>query len=613
LETESKFIVPGEAAFARLRAIDTFGKYERREERTKQVHDRYLDTPNQAFLKRGWYFRLRKGVNGDLLITLKSLRRHALGTDAASTAIQARDEYETSVAGLKIATWPDSEAKELAAKIAGKQPMRDLVTIDQVRTVSYLYDGERAVAELSLDEVDFHPASASEPDAPAHKTYELEAELLPDGMVDDLLALARIFAEEYGLDPQPHSKFERALRIADLAGDDDREAGPTYRSAKPKQRAPKPSKKTTEAVPKIEAQATTVGEEPPAPAQEPTNEAAENPPSNDETTHSKQAAISRLRAEIRSTDSMAAAAHKLIAHNYAAMLNNEDGARLGEEPEAIHDMRVATRRMRAAFRVFDPYLTGKRAKEVREGLRIAATELGAVRDLDVLIENAEAFRETLPPEQRGGLASMTEEWRVTRWKARKSLLRLLDSKEYSKFKQSMERFLEESTPPPDETEGAQPYQVRHIAGSVILTRYEAVRAIEALPSAPTVTQLHALRIVGKYFRYTLEFFRDVLPKDVNAMIRDVVKLQDQLGEMHDADVAATLVREFAVMRARKQPLGAKTQDEGEVDQESPTSPGLAVYLKDRADTVARKQIEYESTWLTLTNRDWRRRLALLIV
>lgn len=590
METESKFIVPGEAAFARLRAIDTFGKYERRDERTKQVHDRYLDTPNQAFLKRGWCFRVRKGVNGDLLITLKSLRRHALGTDAASTAIQARDEYETSVAGLKIEAWPDSEAKELAAKIAGKQPMRDLVTVDQVRTVSYLYDGERAVAELSLDEVDFHPASASEPDAPAHKTYELEAELLPDGTVNDLLALARIFAEEYGLDPQPHSKFERALRIADLAGDDDREAGPT---AKP----PKPSKKTTEAVPKIEAQATTAGEEPPAPAKEP----------------AEPAAIARPRSEIHSTDSMAAAARKLIAHNYAAMLNNEDSARLGEDPKAIHDMRVATRRMRAAFRVFDPYLTGKRAKEVREGLRIAATELGAVRDLDVLIENAEAFRETLPPEQRGGLASMTEEWRVTRWKARKSLLRLLNSKEYSKFKQSMRRFLEEPTPPPDETEGAQPYQVRHIAGSVILTRYEAVRAIEALPSAPTVTQLHALRIVGKYFRYTLEFFRDVLPKDVSAMIRDVVKLQDQLGEMHDADVAATLVREFAAQRSIKQTAIGKTQGEVEHDRELATSPGLATYLKDRTETVARKQIEYEATWLTLANRDWRRRLALLIV
>ncbi|HST04703.1 MAG TPA: CHAD domain-containing protein [Chloroflexia bacterium] len=581
METESKFIVPGEAAFARLRAIDTFGKYERRAERTKQVHDRYLDTRGRAFLKAGWCFRLREGAGGDLLITLKSLHRHTVSADTASTAIQARDEYETSVTGLRIATWPESEAKELAARIAGKQPMRDLVTIDQVRTVSYLYDGERAVAELSLDDVDFHPAATGEPEAQTYKTYELEAELLPDGTIDDLIALALIFTEEYGLDPQPYSKFERALRFADLLGEYDREGRV---AGKP----PRPAKQTTSTASLIEPQETTTLEQLHLSGSKPALEAV----------------TPKHRVEIHNTDSMAAAARKLIAYNYEALLANEAGVRFGEESDAIHDMRVASRRMRAAFRVFDPYLTGKRAKEVRDVLRVVATELGAVRDLDVLIENAETFRESLPPEQRGGLASMTEEWRVTRWKARKSLMRLLDSKEYSKFKQNMERFLAEPTPAPDQTEGALPYQVRHVAGSIILMQYEAVRATEALPNPPTVEQLHALRIVGKYFRYTLEFFRTVLPKDVGAMIRDVVKLQDQLGEMHDADVAAALIRDFAGQRAHRH--------SGEGNQEAPTAPGLDAYLKDRTDTVARKQTEYETTWLILISQDWRKRLALLI-
>ena len=163
METESKFIIPSEAAFARLRAIDMFGKYERRDEHTKEVHDRYLDTPDQAFLKRGWCFRLRKSATGDLLITLKSLQRHAVGTETTSTAIQARDEYETSVTGLKMSKLARQRSQELAKEIAGKQPMRDLITVDQVRTVSYLYEGERAVAELSIDNVDFHTASPSEP------------------------------------------------------------------------------------------------------------------------------------------------------------------------------------------------------------------------------------------------------------------------------------------------------------------------------------------------------------------------------------------------------------------------------------------------------------------
>src|SRR4029079_15332229 len=190
------------------------------------------------------------------------------------------------------------------------------------------------------------------------------------------------------------------------------------------------------------------------------------------------------------------------------------------------------------------FLKSKRAKDVNDGLRDIARALGGVRDLDVLIENVESFRDRLPADQQTGLPSMIEEWRVNRWKMRKALLRLLDSKEYTRLKRDMKRFLEEEVAHPDETEGAQPYQVRHVVGSVVMVRYEAVRAFEALPGEPTLTQIHALRIVGKYFRYSLEFFRDVLSKDVATMIRDVTRLQDNLGELHDADVATTLVREY---------------------------------------------------------------------
>ena len=306
---------------------------------------------------------------------------------------------------------------------------------------------------------------------------------------------------------------------------------------------------------------------------------------------------------------MANAARKLIAQNYAAMLNKEEGARLGEDPEAIHDMRVATRRMRAAFRVFDPYLKGKRAKEVRDGLRTVATDLGAVRDLDVLIANAEAFRETLPPEQRGGLASMTEEWRVTRWKARKALLRLLNSKEYSKFKQNMERFLKDPLPPPIRPKA--PSHTR-CAISQAASSSRATRLYARSKVCPISLQLrNSTRSASSAnTSATLcEFFRDILPKDVNNMIRDIVKLQDQLGEMHDADVAAALVSDFADRQAHRQPAAKSANGE---NGEPTVQPGLAAYLRDRTETVKSKQVAYEATWLAITNPDWRKRLALLI-
>src|SRR5207248_127861 len=51
----------------------------------------------------------------------------------------------------------------------------------------------------------------SKVDEAGRKSYELEAELLPDGTVEDLRELARVFAGEYGLKPQALSKFEQAL------------------------------------------------------------------------------------------------------------------------------------------------------------------------------------------------------------------------------------------------------------------------------------------------------------------------------------------------------------------------------------------------------------------
>jgi CHAD domain-containing protein len=197
---------------------------------------------------------------------------------------------------------------------------------------------------------------------------------------------------------------------------------------------------------------------------------------------------------------------------------------------------------------------------------------------------------------------------VKRWKARKALLRLLDSKVYSRFKRNMDRFLEEEIDPPDETEGAQAYQVRHVIGSAILSRYEAVRAFEGLRDEPTMPQIHGLRIAGKYFRYTLEFFREVLAKEAAAMIRDVVKLQDGLGELHDADVATTLVRDY-VSGLKGRGSGARNGDDGEPE----LSPGLTSYLDELQSIMDAKRKEYVSTWAALNSPEWRKKLATLLV
>jgi len=269
--------------------------------------------------------------------------------------------------------------------------------------------------------------------------------------------------------------------------------------------------------------------------------------------------------------------------------------------------------MRAALRVADPYLSGKAAKRVRQALRAIAHALGAVRDLDVLIKNATNFRDDLPDDRQPDLDPLLDAWKADRKRARKQLIRLLDSADYARFRKHLAAFLDEADTPPAANDPAEeaakaparaevvPYQVRHVLASALWERYEAVRAYETVMADATLPQLHALRITGKYLRYTLEFFRHVLPAGAGALIDDVVTLQDELGELHDADVAAGLIRDHIAAAYPRRKKAAVA-----------VPPGLAAYQADREAAVRRICAEFPATvWPRLAGADFRARLAAI--
>ena len=101
---------------------------------------------------------------------------------------------------------------------------------------------------------------------------------------------------------------------------------------------------------------------------------------------------------VTATDTIAEAGRRVFRFHLARMLAREAGTRSGKDPEDLHDMRVATRRMRAAWRVFGDGYRANRTRRLRGRLRTLAGRLGAVRDLDVLIGAAEGYRDGLPAE-----------------------------------------------------------------------------------------------------------------------------------------------------------------------------------------------------------------------
>jgi CHAD domain-containing protein len=250
---------------------------------------------------------------------------------------------------------------------------------------------------------------------------------------------------------------------------------------------------------------------------------------------------------VTADDVLAEAGRKVLRFHFARMLAKEAGTRSGEHIEDLHGMRVATRRMRAAWRVFGDGFRPNRTDRLRTRLRVLAGRLGAVRDLDVLIESAVAYQAGLASREAKAFEPLVAAWRAERDVARSVLTRELDSTAYVRLVEEYRVFVA--------TEGAgaaapaspvAPHRVRDTAGSRIWLAYEQVRAYEAVLRWADIETIHQLRIAAKWLRYTLEFFREALGPEVDQLIPRVVALQDHLGWLHDADVTIALTRQFLV-------------------------------------------------------------------
>lgn len=314
----------------------------------------------------------------------------------------------------------------------------------------------------------------------------------------------------------------------------------------------------------------------------------------------------RKKVGLEPTDTMAEAGRKVLGFHFAHMLKHEPGTRLGEDVEELHDMRVATRRMRAAFRVFGGALSKKPAKSLQKGLRATGRALGQVRDLDVFMQKLQYYQETLPEGERSGLDSLLEHWRAQREQAREKTLAYLNSAQYLKFKQNFLEFVK--TPglgaKPIPTGVPVAYQLRHIVPRLIYARYEAVCAYEAVLDNASLETLHQLRIACKRFRYTLEFFREILGEEREMVIKEVKALQDHLGDLNDADVAGQILRDFLADWEQHQlhlPLAGRKSPVPIVD-----------YLNAKLEERHRLITNFPQAWARFNRPDFRRNLALAI-
>ena len=248
--------------------------------------------------------------------------------------------------------------------------------------------------------------------------------------------------------------------------------------------------------------------------------------------------------DIAAGDDWAEAGRAVLRFHLGRMLARVPGTIAGEDPEELHAMRVATRRVRAAWRVFGDAFERPVVRGHVGELRALGGQLGAVRDMDVQIGILGTYQARGSKRDRAGLAPLLEAERAERDARHGVLLERLESPWFTAFVVDHEALVTTPGAAARPTAPFAPSTVRTRIPSIAWGAYEAVWAFDDRMAVADETTLHALRIATKWLRYTLEFVRDPLEPDATEQIRRVVVLQDQLGDIHDFHAAAARARAF---------------------------------------------------------------------
>lgn len=231
----------------------------------------------------------------------------------------------------------------------------------------------------------------------------------------------------------------------------------------------------------------------------------------------------------------------------------EPGTRLGDDPEELHKMRVATRRLRAAMALFEEALP-VRALHLEDEVAWLARELGVVRDLDVQLIQLAAWRAETAPEDEAGLAELAATLDAARVEARRTLLEVLDSRRYARLLAGLNQLL--TAAPPRRALPARTLCSIGLPDLLFARQQAAQRAARRARRSGVADDFHRLRIRCKRLRYALEFAARSYGTLPRRYTRQLAQLQDELGEMQDAVVAAERLREAALSGTGELSLGA---------------------------------------------------------
>jgi CHAD domain-containing protein len=252
-----------------------------------------------------------------------------------------------------------------------------------------------------------------------------------------------------------------------------------------------------------------------------------------------------------------------IAESVAALLRHDPLVRTGRDPEAVHQARVATRKLRSHLRTFAPLLDVEWTEPLRSELGWLALSLGAVRDSEVLLDRLRNRAQSLPANDMRSAKALLQLLENEIDSLRKKLKDDLDSQRYIDL---LENLVAAAHLPLTLSDADQPAAA--VLPALATTPWRRLRsAVIKLPQNPTDPELHRIRILAKRARYAAEAVDPVAP-GADAFAKAAARLQTVLGEHQDSVTAQAWLRAAKVSGRRAFVAGELIALEGLAAQEA---------------------------------------------
>lgn len=252
--------------------------------------------------------------------------------------------------------------------------------------------------------------------------------------------------------------------------------------------------------------------------------------------------------------SVAAAGIKLVlVTRFEELYGFHETALDWSDPEGVHSMRVASRRLRSALRDFTPHLRKRALSGVLKELKDIADALGEVRDQDVAIMALEKIVNHAPAELSPALQQFIGARREVRDRAREELKATLEQTELKQLESAFIASVDEATATRDPAKAQITFQ--EMSRVVILGRLKELEKLSVGLFQPfEIETLHDMRIAAKRLRYAIELFQQCWRRSIAGYAKRTARIQTALGDVHDCDVWMESVgKEILSARKQKQP------------------------------------------------------------